>query len=90
MKKDVCKIINSYIAPPICGENEYYSECGDDGCQGTCSTTAIEKKNRFQFKDNKDECSPTCSNAACICKPGFVRNIEGACIPPEQCRMYLF
>lgn len=76
----------TFLAIPTCGENEYYSACGDDGCQATCQIYNIRNRNRLQIKGNKDECTPSCSTGACICKPEFVRDATGACIPPEECR----
>lgn len=77
------------LASPTCGENEYYSSCGDDGCQGSCPLIEEDYKNRLQSKKRYQTCKPRCNPGACICKPGFVRNINGACIPPELCREYI-
>lgn len=80
------------LATPKCSENEYYSECGDDGCQRICPQRDSWKinQNHLQTKGNKHECTPICSIAACICKPGFVRNLDGECIPPNKCRKDVF
>lgn len=78
------------VAIPTCDDNEYYSQCGDDGCQDTCPGINSRKRNRLRLKDESDTCRPKCSEGACICMPGFVRNSDGACIPSEECREYIF
>lgn len=57
-----------------CGPNEIYSGCGDDGCQPRC--------NRLDITG----CIASCGTPACICEEGFVRNLDGVCIPVSDCR----
>lgn len=75
-----------YIANPICGENEYYSECGDNGCQKKCPDVENIYKKGLSLRKRPNTCRPKCSTGACICKPGFVRDPDGACVDPEDCR----
>ena len=70
----------------MCGENEYYSECGDDSCQPTCPAIESMFKSEHLTKAKRESCHRQCSTGACICKPEYVRNSEGKCILPESCR----
>lgn len=65
--------INILATPQCSGVNEIFSECDNNDCQLTCSDM-----------DNSD-CTRTCISG-CICKPGFVRNGVGNCVPPTACR----
>lgn len=60
----------------MCGPNEVYSGCGDDGCQRRCDRQEITG------------CTPTCGAPACICEYGYVRNIDGNCVPITSCRKF--
>lgn len=57
-----------------CGTNEIYSGCGDDGCQRRCDRLDVSG------------CATVCGVPACICLDGFVRNINGICVPVCDCR----
>lgn len=60
------------------GVNEVFSQCGNDGCQRNC--------NRLDVTG----CISVCSNPACICAAGFVRNSIGTCVLPSTCREYFY
>ncbi|XP_077288665.1 zonadhesin-like [Arctopsyche grandis] len=55
------------------GPNEMYSECGDDGCQPTCT------------RQDVSGCMSTCGTPACVCQSGYVRDASGVCIQPPLC-----
>ncbi|XP_077288568.1 zonadhesin-like [Arctopsyche grandis] len=67
------------VAPASCTTvctraNEFFSNCGNDGCQGTCSSPTPAG------------CVPICiTGGGCICQTGFVRNAAGDCILPSTC-----
>lgn len=67
----------TYTATVCTRANEVFTTCGNDGCQGTCSSPTPAG------------CVPTCINGGgCVCQTGFVRNAAGNCIPPSTCRKY--
>lgn len=80
-------IVAKITATPACGSNEFYSPCGDDGCQPKCPKIEVMLRSKLSpVKHHTDICRPECSSAACICKPGYIRDSEGHCIRPEMCR----
>ncbi|XP_077288466.1 uncharacterized protein LOC143912888 [Arctopsyche grandis] len=56
----------------LCGANEIFSNCGNDGCRPTCT------------RQNLIGCVSQCSFPACICAPGFVRNSFGQLIATKN------
>ncbi|XP_077288741.1 zonadhesin-like [Arctopsyche grandis] len=67
--------------PPLkcTGENEIYNSCPprclDEGCRSLYDPRVCTQEVR--------ECSP-----ACVCKDGYLRNLEGNCILKTQCPEY--
>lgn len=66
----------SAIPNQCTGVNEIFSQCGDDGCQRTC--TRLDVSN----------CNPVCSAPRCICVAPYVRNSLGVCVLIETCRKW--
>nr|UPQ64758.1 zonadhesin-like protein 2 [Plectrocnemia conspersa] len=56
-----------------CGQNEEYSECGNNGCQNTCENPTLSWA-----------CKGIC-NPGCICREGYLRNTDGKCVLPKDC-----
>lgn len=69
-------MIESISASVTCGANEMFSQCGDDGCQRTCS------------RRDTTGCVPVCRASGCICLPGYGRNTAGVCELISACRKY--
>ncbi|GAB0100412.1 hypothetical protein DMENIID0001_164520 [Sergentomyia squamirostris] len=55
--------------PPVCPENEYYNECGNN-CIDSCDRDRLD-------------CPPNCYSG-CYCNKGYAR-IDGKCVPRDQC-----
>lgn len=66
---DKCPII---AQPRQCPANEVFSECSA-GCQVTCENT-----------NEPVICTYSCV-PGCVCKPNYVRNVLGQCIPKSCC-----
>ena len=60
---------------PVCGENEYYNECGSP-CRDDCET----------IMQDPIDCIKKCESG-CFCIDGFVIGPDGICIPKEECCM---
>ncbi|KAG8199023.1 hypothetical protein JTE90_021038 [Oedothorax gibbosus] len=67
---DQCRAKNQTIQ---CGENEEFKECGS-ACPETCATS--QQPPKF--------CTLQCV-AGCFCKPSFVKNTGGKCVPKNLC-----
>lgn len=66
-----------FSAITLCtGANEIFSQCGDDGCQRSCT------------RRETTGCNPVCRASGCICSANFVRNSAGQCVPLTECRTY--
>ncbi|XP_077288713.1 zonadhesin-like [Arctopsyche grandis] len=65
--------------------NKSEKHCSDpnavfDSCGNVCPTTCSNKDSRHKI------CPGTClKSGGCVCKPGYVENSQGLCIPPEKC-----
>lgn len=59
------------------GANEVYSLCDNNNCQPTCNRLIISG------------CTSTCT-PGCICSPGYFRNALNICVPPGECREFIF
>ncbi|GBM98796.1 Zonadhesin [Araneus ventricosus] len=60
------------LCPVVCGENEEFNTCGTS-CPATCPSLTEQRL-----------CPAGCVKG-CFCKPGFVRNPSGKCVPPDLC-----
>ncbi|KAG8177858.1 hypothetical protein JTE90_027123 [Oedothorax gibbosus] len=66
------KCVNPDNCPLVCGVNEEYLECGSP-CPLTCTNLT-----------RSSNCPKVCVQG-CVCKPGYVRGPNGACLLPSQC-----
>ncbi|GAB0095689.1 hypothetical protein DMENIID0001_111000 [Sergentomyia squamirostris] len=60
--------------------NEYFERCASP-CEETCTNY----QNFFELK-NKPECSLRNCVARCKCVSGYVRNLNGLCVPKTECK----
>ncbi|XP_077288557.1 zonadhesin-like [Arctopsyche grandis] len=68
-------ILQQSCPRPICtGLNEVATECGENGCQPSCSRLTVPSS-----------CIPTCTQPGCVCILGLVRNSFGVCVRPSEC-----
>ncbi|XP_077290901.1 zonadhesin-like [Arctopsyche grandis] len=70
------KCILKTQCPEYCSDpNAIFEQCGNV-CPVTCKNKDIPNR----------VCPKICKvGGGCICKPGFVENYKGVCIPPEKC-----
>ncbi|CAL1267801.1 unnamed protein product [Larinioides sclopetarius] len=66
------RCILPHFCPVVCGINEEFQECGT-ACPANCTNRLLHHS-----------CPTTCVKG-CFCRPGFVRDQNGKCVPPEQC-----
>ncbi|CAG9122579.1 unnamed protein product [Plutella xylostella] len=67
-------------SPPHCGKYEVAKigeQCGP-ACEGTC-----------QNRGNPGPCSGVCTDG-CFCKPNFVREVDGSCVPLPSCKNIIY
>uniref|UniRef100_A0AC34FNK6 TIL domain-containing protein n=1 Tax=Panagrolaimus sp. ES5 TaxID=591445 RepID=A0AC34FNK6_9BILA len=65
-------------SPQKCGENEEWNECGTM-CPPKCA--------RRQFMPRPIVCNKMCY-PSCQCVEGFLRNFDGKCVEPKDCRRF--
>lgn len=61
------------VANPCPNAHETFSVCGANGCQNTCTNPTLSTV-----------CRAMCI-AGCICKNGYIRDANNACILPKNC-----
>ncbi|XP_077525917.1 ixochymostatin-like isoform X1 [Haemaphysalis longicornis] len=62
------------IRHPLCGPNEEWKACVSSSCaETTCKTRTVGPV-----------CTADCRNG-CFCSEGFYRNVEGSCVPEDEC-----
>ncbi|GFT45329.1 zonadhesin [Nephila pilipes] len=71
------KCILARFCPVVCGENEEFQECGSN-CQPTCAN--MNTRTTIACIGDLQTCV-----RGCFCKPGFVRDGRGRCIPRHLC-----
>ncbi|KAF8386123.1 hypothetical protein PRIPAC_75265 [Pristionchus pacificus] len=69
IKRDQCP-------DPECPVNEMWSKCPGNCQQPTC---------RSILSKEKEKCEKGCGWAQCVCKPGYVKNDDNACVRKETC-----
>lgn len=75
------KHILFYIA---CSVNEKYESCPTSLCiPKTCDEAG------YPLNCTINEYGAPCAGKpGCVCKDGYLRDVEGMCIPSDQCRKY--
>jgi len=71
-----CVLPEQCPSKAVCGKNQEYQECGT-ACPLTC--------------DNLDNPPKVCTLQCvigCACQKGYVKNSEGECVLPEQCKAH--
>lgn len=73
----LCINFTHFSAAIVCtGANEVLSTMPTNTCERTCHRLEIAG------------CVGNCPGTPCICAQGFIRNAEGLCVLPAQCRKY--
>ncbi|RCN28789.1 trypsin Inhibitor like cysteine rich domain protein [Ancylostoma caninum] len=76
-------LVSQCNAKPSCGENQRYDECNRKECDPKCKYDGTEEKD-----DEKPvECLIRVCHGDCVCKDGFLRNNNGACVKAEDCEL---
>ncbi|KAK0412461.1 hypothetical protein QR680_006220 [Steinernema hermaphroditum] len=68
--RNSCPVQPLDLESHVCGVNEHWRQCAT--CERTC-------------QNPNPICTMECKPARCMCKPGFVRNAAGVCIPENSC-----
>ncbi|VDP28241.1 unnamed protein product [Soboliphyme baturini] len=65
-------------------ENECYNPCGNNEKYTTCGSMCPKTCDKPTGGPCTRECVP-----GCFCKDGFVRNKDGYCVKPNECKVFL-
>ncbi|KAG8181902.1 hypothetical protein JTE90_026060 [Oedothorax gibbosus] len=71
-----CVLPEQCPSKAVCGKNQVYQECGT-ACPLTCENLGNPPK----------VCTLQCV-VGCACQEGYVKNSEGECVKPEQCKAH--
>ncbi|KAJ8732169.1 hypothetical protein PYW08_014899 [Mythimna loreyi] len=78
LDQNINKCVRPKQCTPICGPDEVFSECINGGCQPkNCSQLG---KPVPCIKINEKDCIK-----GCLCKEGYLRDLNGSCVPTEKC-----